>query len=70
MNWVCGNRSFEIYKIDTDNTQKSLMEIYCEDSHFLSKLYKVTKNSKFSAIDRWKVSRKFYKNKKVKNNLR
>ena len=51
MNWVCGNRSFEIYKIDTDNIQESLRETYCEDSHFLSKLYKITKNSKFSSIE-------------------
>lgn len=47
MIWLCGNCSFEFYKIDTDNVQNSLREAY-NDSQFLNAEYQVSSNSKLT----------------------
>lgn len=74
MIYICGNNSFEIYKIDTENVQESLKEAYCCDSHILKYRYEFTENSKFSLIEHegWfetfidgKPAEKFYKKKRL-----
>lgn len=79
MIYICGNNSFEIYKIDTENVQESSKETYCYDSHILKHYYKFTENSKFSLIEHkgWietfingKPAEKFYKIKRLTNDLR
>ena len=50
MIWLCEPAcGFEIYKIDTDNIQESLKDIYSSDC--LINRYGITKDSKFSIID-------------------
>lgn len=74
MIYICGNNSFEIYKIDTENVQESLKEAYCYNSHILKHYYEFTENSKFSLVEHegWfetfidgKPAEKFYKKKRL-----
>lgn len=79
MIYICGNNSFEIYKIDTENAQESLKETYCYDSYILKHCYEFTENSKFSLIEHenffetfidGNAAEKFYKIKRLTNELR
>lgn len=50
MRWICEQSvGFELCMVDTNNIQKSLKEAY--SSPCLSKIYKITENSKFSMIE-------------------